>query len=89
MATFLIYRDKSAPDSGAARNSSGIHSVLVNGADEAAARDAAKAGRPTGETTIHSSWAAVQIASTELPAGFSPTYFEGDALPGGTRTRGG
>ncbi len=89
MATFLIYRDKTKSDSGAARNSSGINAVLVNGADEAAARAAAKAGRPTGETVIQPSWAAVQLASTELPAGFSPTYFEGDALPPGARTRGG
>ena len=88
MATFLIFRDKQK-DGNNFRNASGVHAALVTAADEAAARAAAHAGRPTGETTIHDEWTATQLTADDLPAGIGPVvYFEGDALTPGTRHRG-
>ena len=87
MATFLLYRDKKA-NLGGFRNSSGVHAVLVTAANETEARETAIANRRTGETKIYDEWAAVQLSTENLPAGFSPTYFEGDALVPGTLARG-
>ncbi len=83
MATFLIRRTLSHD-----KNSSGIHAVLVSAANEAAARALAAANAPTGETKIPSTWEATQVAATDLPGNMNPTFFEGDAILPGERTRG-
>lgn len=83
MATFLIRRTR--PED---KNSSGIHAVLVSGADEAAARALAIANAPTGETKIPATWAAAQVGSGDLPGSMNPTYFEGDAILSGAPRRG-
>ncbi len=83
MALFLLHRTAEHE-----RNSSGIHAVLCEAANEGAARAAAAAAAPTGETRIHAGWAAVQIASSStLPR--NPIFFEGDAVSLLTTTRGG
>jgi hypothetical protein len=82
-ALYLLYRTR--PED---RNASGIHAVLVDAADEAAARAAAIAAAPNGETRVPATWAAVQIAaSAALPE--SPLWIEGDAVSLLGMTRGG
>lgn len=60
MATFLIYATKQQY-----RNSSGRNAVLASGANEAAARVAAKAARPDGETKVPAKWVALELTGAD------------------------
>lgn len=85
MALFLIYADRDGN-----RNSSGINAVLVDAEDEAAARTAAAAAAPTGETKVPRTWATVRLADTAtLPDGRTVIWIEGVAASLVGRTRGG
>lgn len=84
MATFLIRCSPSRPED---RNASGINAVLATGANESAARAAAIAAQPNGETKVPASWSAAQVASSDLPAGLGPVcWVQGSVvLPGELR----
>ena len=58
MALFLLYSDLQQT-----RNSTGRNAIIVDGADEAAARTKAGDNIPDGETSIND-WAALEIAAT-------------------------
>lgn len=81
---FLLYRVNPQD-----RNSSGIHSVLVEAADEPSARAAAKAQRPTGETRVRDTWAAINLGAGTLPPGKTVLFFEGDCISMRGMSRGG
>lgn len=85
MALFLLYADRDGD-----RNASGMNAVLVDAADEAAARTAAAAAAPTGETKVRPTWAAVSLAATAtMPGGRTVIWIEGVAASLVGRTRGG
>ncbi len=85
MALFLLYAAKQEQ-----RNSSGINAVLVDAASEGAARTAAAAAAPTGETKVPATWAAVSLAATAtLPGGRTVIWIEGVAASLIGKTRGG
>lgn len=72
MALYLLHRTREED-----RNSSGIHSVIVNADNEAAARAAANAALPGGETRVPATWGARDL-STLSPG--VPVWIEGDAV---------
>ena len=80
MALFLLFRTR--PED---RNARGIHSVLVNAADEAAARAAANASAsvPHGAPA---SWSALDLSDTSSG---DVIWLEGDAVSLLGMTRGG
>lgn len=80
MAMFLLYRTR--PED---RNPRGLHAVVVNAADEAAARTAANASTyvPDG---VPDSWTALDLSST--PSG-DAIWLEDDAVSLLGMTRGG
>jgi len=63
MAVFMIYSPGSPYD-----NASGRNAVVAVGASEAAARTAAQAAAPDGETRVHAAWSALQLAAAEHAA---------------------
>lgn len=63
MAAFLIYSTGDPHN-----NATGRNAVVAAGADEAAARAAANAAAPDGETKCPPSWPALQLAATEHAA---------------------
>jgi hypothetical protein len=77
MALFLLYRTAEHD-----RNSSGIHSVLVEATDEASAREAAKAAPLNGESKIRDSWACLPLGNGAIPSelGKQFLWFEGDCI---------
>jgi hypothetical protein len=85
MPTFLIRRP--AGRNSELSNSNGIAAVLVNGANESAARAAARSSAPNGETRIFDGWTATQIQAND--ATVSPIFFEGQAVLPSERLRGG
>lgn len=85
MALFLLHRVNAAD-----RNSSGIHSCIVEAATENDARAAAVAAAPNGETKVRSTWGAVSLGSGTIPASLpSVLWLEGDAVSVLGMTRGG
>jgi hypothetical protein len=84
MASYLIRCSPTRPED---KNASGLNAVLVTGADEAAARAAAIAAAPNGETRVPATWVATQLASSALPAGVGPvSWVQGNlVLPGELR----
>jgi len=84
MALFLLHATQEHH-----RNPAGRHSVLVDAADAAAARDAASSAAPFGDIKV-GVWHAVQVADTaSLPQGRSVLWFEGPCASLLGRTRGG
>jgi hypothetical protein len=84
MALFLLHRVNASD-----RNSSAIHSCIVEAADEAAARSAAIAAAPDGETRVRATWAAVSLGSGTIPVSLPSTlFFEGDSVTTLGRRRG-
>lgn len=90
MAVYLLYRTR-AED----RNAAGIHSVLVNAADEATARALANAAAPfpragqvsaTEPKAVPDSWAAIDVSTI---ASQRSVWIEGDAVSLLGLTRGG
>jgi hypothetical protein len=71
MATYLLYHQTGRP----AANSTRRNAVLASGASESAARDAANAARPDGETKVPATWAAQLISATDDVA--APIWFQG------------
>lgn len=87
MATFLLRKNPARQEDG---NSSCFNACLANGADEAAARAAANAAAPTGETRVPPSWLAVQLSASDLPAGLGPVaWVDGEIVAPGEMMRGG
>lgn len=81
MAIYLLYRTR--PED---RNAAGIHSVLVNAADEATARTLANAAAPfprpgqvgsTEPKAVPDSWAAIDVSTI---ASQRSVWIEGDAV---------
>lgn len=60
MAVYLLY----SPGEGH-NNSSGRNAVIVTGTSEAAARAAAQAASPDGETKVPQGWSALRLALGE------------------------
>ena len=83
---FLLYRVNEAD-----RNSSNVHSVLVEAADEASAREAAKAAPLNGESKIRDSWACLPLGNGAIPPELqkSALWFEGDCISALGVSRGG
>jgi len=75
MALFLLYANAANE-----RNASGLDAVLVDAASEAAARTAAQARTPNGETKVPATWAAVSLAATAtMPDSRVVIWLEGPA----------
>ena len=72
MATYLLYHQAGRP----AANSTRRNAVLASGASEAAARAAANAAPPDGETKVPASWASHLISATDDVA--APIWFQGN-----------
>lgn len=84
MALFLLHATKEHH-----RNPVGMHAVLVDAADAAAARTAATAAAPFGDIKVDA-WDAVQVADTAtLPDGRTVLWFEGPCASLLGVTRGG
>jgi hypothetical protein len=68
------------------RNSSGRNAVIVSAADETAARAAAIAAQPDGETMCHPSWRVTELTGRALPAWCcrDNVVLAGHAMPSGT-----
>ena len=73
------------------RNSSGLNAVIVDAVDEAAARTAALAALPNGETTVPTTWAYLLLAAVTgtLPASKTVIWIEGEMAGLTDKTRGG
>lgn len=81
MATFLLRRDPARPED---RNSNAFDAALVTGVDETAARAAAAAAAPNGETRVPDTWLATQLTADDLPAVLAPvTWLVGTVVAPG------
>lgn len=60
MPAYLLYSTGNTTD-----NSTGRNACIAVGATEAAARTAAIAVAPDGETRVHTAWSALLLATTE------------------------
>jgi hypothetical protein len=73
------------------RNASGLDAVLVDAVDEAAARTAAIAATPNGETKVPTTWTYVLLAAIAagLPDSRTVVWIEGPMASLIGKTRGG
>jgi len=77
MGLFLLYA-RTPGD----RNANQFNSVLVEATDEAAARTAATANRPSGEVKVRDSWAALSLGAGEFALQTPPLSADCLLVPG-------
>ena len=83
MATYLLYRNAGKTEQA---NATGRNTVIASGATEAAARAAAQAAAPDGETKVHAEWSALLLSANDDVA--APIFIQGDVAEPLQRNRG-
>lgn len=83
MATYLLYRE-----AGKYQHANPTHrnAVIASGANEAAARAAAKAAAPDGGTRVPDGWAALLLSANDDVA--APIWIQGEIAEPVQRSRG-